>query len=162
VTATTAVVGGGGAPGVHLPSHAVSLPAATDPLLRAARVIGRLDHDRLLLDLRSIHPTDDENLRATVTKALTPPTPPPATPAPLTAAPAASALPGPATPAPATPAAAATAPPASPAPAAPASAIPPASASAPDALASATPDPAAPASATQAEPSGPDTSTEGR
>ncbi|MEV5574354.1 L-seryl-tRNA(Sec) selenium transferase [Spirillospora sp. NPDC052269] len=89
VTTTTAVVGGGGAPGVPLPSHAVSLPAATEPALRAARVIGRLDHDRLLLDLRSLHPDDDEELHATVLTALTPthpdtdpdaPTGPPAVP----------------------------------------------------------------------------------
>ncbi|MFC5187549.1 L-seryl-tRNA(Sec) selenium transferase [Actinomadura harenae] len=72
VTATTAVVGGGGAPGVRLPSHAVSLPAATEPALRAARVIGRLDHDRLLLDLRSLHPSDDEELHTTVLTTLTP------------------------------------------------------------------------------------------
>ncbi|WP_235834068.1 L-seryl-tRNA(Sec) selenium transferase [Actinomadura logoneensis] len=72
VTATTAVVGGGGAPGVRLPSFAVSLPAAAEPVLRAAGIIGRLDHDRLLLDLRSIHPADDETLRKTVTTALTP------------------------------------------------------------------------------------------
>ncbi|MFC4909375.1 L-seryl-tRNA(Sec) selenium transferase [Actinomadura gamaensis] len=80
VTATTAVVGGGGAPGVPLPSFAVSLPAATEPALRAARVIGRLDHDRLLLDLRSINPADDEILHITVRQALTP-APAPATPA---------------------------------------------------------------------------------
>lgn len=73
VTATTALVGGGGAPGVPLPSHAVSLPAAAEPALRAARVIGRLDHDRLLLDLRSLHPDDDETLRDTVTNALATP-----------------------------------------------------------------------------------------
>ncbi|MCP2341445.1 L-seryl-tRNA(Sec) selenium transferase [Actinomadura rupiterrae] len=87
VVATSAVVGGGGAPGVTLPSYAVSLPAACEPVLRAAGVIGRLDHDRLLLDLRSVHPDDDETLHATVHAALTAPAAPfgpPAVPGPAT------------------------------------------------------------------------------
>ncbi len=62
------VVGGGGAPGVTLPSAAVSLPAAYARALRASRpaVLGRLDRDRCLLDLRAISPADDERLLAAV------------------------------------------------------------------------------------------------
>jgi L-seryl-tRNA(Ser) seleniumtransferase len=67
--ATAAAVGGGGAPGVPLPSTAVSLPTALAVPLRAGpavrrgavpAVVGRIEDDRLLLDLRSVAPTDDE------------------------------------------------------------------------------------------------------
>ncbi|GAA2591641.1 L-seryl-tRNA(Sec) selenium transferase [Actinomadura fulvescens] len=61
---TTAAVGGGGAPGVDLPSAAISLPAAYEPPLRARRVIGRIDGGRLLLDLRSTGTADDGHLLA--------------------------------------------------------------------------------------------------
>ncbi|MBO2449934.1 L-seryl-tRNA(Sec) selenium transferase [Actinomadura barringtoniae] len=63
---TAAAVGGGGAPGVELPSAAVSLPAAYESPLRERRVIGRLDSGRLLLDLRSTDPADDATLRTAV------------------------------------------------------------------------------------------------
>jgi L-seryl-tRNA(Ser) seleniumtransferase len=63
---SAAAVGGGGAPGVELPSAAVSLPAAFEEPLRARRVIGRLDAGRLLLDLRSTDPADDATLRTAV------------------------------------------------------------------------------------------------
>jgi L-seryl-tRNA(Ser) seleniumtransferase len=68
VEATTAAVGGGGAPGVALPSTAVSLPAALAGPLRAGpavrsgtlpAVVGRIEDDRLLLDLRSVAAADD-------------------------------------------------------------------------------------------------------
>jgi L-seryl-tRNA(Ser) seleniumtransferase len=51
-----AAVGGGGAPGVELPSAAVSLPARYAPALRtgAPPVIGRVEHNRCLLDLRTV------------------------------------------------------------------------------------------------------------
>jgi L-seryl-tRNA(Ser) seleniumtransferase len=57
-------VGGGGAPGVTLPSAAVSLPAGFAAELRRTDppVIGRLDHDRCLLDLRAVPADDDADL----------------------------------------------------------------------------------------------------
>ncbi|GAA0369925.1 L-seryl-tRNA(Sec) selenium transferase [Actinoallomurus spadix] len=51
---STARVGGGGAPGVELPSAAVSLPASYAVPLRRAGVVGRLESGRLLLDLRTV------------------------------------------------------------------------------------------------------------
>ena len=68
VEATAAAVGGGGAPGVTLPSSAVSLPTAlavplrTGPAVRRGAlpaVVGRIEDDRLLLDLRAVAPADD-------------------------------------------------------------------------------------------------------
>jgi L-seryl-tRNA(Ser) seleniumtransferase len=49
-----AQVGGGGAPGVELPSAAVSLPEACAVPLRRAGIVGRVESGRLLLDLRGI------------------------------------------------------------------------------------------------------------
>jgi len=56
-----AVVGGGGAPGVELPSAAVSLPPEYAERLRAGQppVVGRVEHGRCLLDLRTVAPDDD-------------------------------------------------------------------------------------------------------
>ncbi len=58
-------VGGGGAPGVVLPSAAVALPERYAALLRAGdpAVLGRLDHGRCLLDLRAVAPQDDDTVR---------------------------------------------------------------------------------------------------
>ena len=67
-----AAVGGGGAPGVELPSTAVSLPESLSVPLRAGprgehpAVVGRLEAGRLLLDLRSVSPDDDETLIAAI------------------------------------------------------------------------------------------------
>ncbi|MDA8319842.1 MAG: L-seryl-tRNA(Sec) selenium transferase [Actinomycetota bacterium] len=70
-----AAVGGGGAPGVPLPSAAVSVPESlapalrTGPGVRAGRhpaVIGRLTEGRLLLDLYAIGPAEDEALAEAV------------------------------------------------------------------------------------------------
>jgi L-seryl-tRNA(Ser) seleniumtransferase len=63
-----AAVGGGGAPGVELPSAAVSLPEALAAPLRsgALPVVGRLEAGRLLLDLRSVLPEQDEPLVAAI------------------------------------------------------------------------------------------------
>jgi len=70
-----AAVGGGGAPGVDLPSAAVSLPAELAARLRAGEavrhdglpaVIGRIENGRLLLDLSAVPPADDEQLAAAV------------------------------------------------------------------------------------------------
>ncbi len=65
---TTARVGGGGAPGVVLPSAAVALPERYAAALRTAEpaVLGRLEHGRCLLDLRAIAPEDDAALAAAV------------------------------------------------------------------------------------------------
>ncbi|WP_349269868.1 L-seryl-tRNA(Sec) selenium transferase [Mycolicibacterium parafortuitum] len=59
-----AAVGGGGAPGVELPSAAVSLPENYAAALRvgAPAVVGRLEGGRCLLDLRTVAPEDDDAL----------------------------------------------------------------------------------------------------
>ncbi len=59
-----ATVGGGGAPGVELPSAAVSLPTRFAAPLRAVRpaVLGRVTEGRLMLDLRAVAAADDDVL----------------------------------------------------------------------------------------------------
>jgi L-seryl-tRNA(Ser) seleniumtransferase len=73
--ATQAAVGGGGAPGVRLPSAAVSLPEALADALRqgdpahhrgGAPVVGRVAVGRLLLDLYAVAPADDDRLAGAV------------------------------------------------------------------------------------------------
>lgn len=61
-------VGGGGAPGVSVPSAAVSLPPEYAERLRAATpaVLGRIERGRCLLDLRAIPPDADAALLAAV------------------------------------------------------------------------------------------------
>ncbi len=75
VVAAEGAVGGGGAPGVTLPGAAVALPQELaaplrggDPVRRGEvpAVVGRVEHGRLLLDLRSVDPDDDEVLVAAV------------------------------------------------------------------------------------------------
>jgi L-seryl-tRNA(Ser) seleniumtransferase len=75
VAVSEAAVGGGGAPGVTLPSAAVALPAELAPALRrgpgvrrgeSPAVAGRIAGGMLLLDLRSVDPADDERLVAAV------------------------------------------------------------------------------------------------
>jgi L-seryl-tRNA(Ser) seleniumtransferase len=68
-----ATVGGGGAPGVTLPSAAVALPERYAAALRqpppdggVLPVLGRLESGRCLLDLRAVPPADDERLYAAV------------------------------------------------------------------------------------------------
>jgi L-seryl-tRNA(Ser) seleniumtransferase len=63
-----AAVGGGGAPGVQLPSAAVSLPESYAAALRAGSppVVGRLEGGRCLLDRRGVAPDEDELLLAAV------------------------------------------------------------------------------------------------
>ena len=63
-----ATVGGGGAPGVTLPSAAVALPEPFAAALRAGEpaVLGRLDQGRCLLDLRALPPDADDTLAAAV------------------------------------------------------------------------------------------------
>src|SRR6202034_103990 len=71
VVASEAAVGGGGAPGITLPSAAVALPEDLAQPLRwgdAVRrgevpaVVGRVAQGQLLLDLRSVDPGDDDRL----------------------------------------------------------------------------------------------------
>ncbi len=66
--ACAATVGGGGAPGVELPSAAVSLPADYAARLRAARtpVLARTERGRCLLDLRTVDEGQDDALVAAV------------------------------------------------------------------------------------------------
>jgi L-seryl-tRNA(Ser) seleniumtransferase len=66
--ASTATVGGGGAPGVVLPSAAVALPERFAEPLRAGEpaVLGRLERGRCLLDLRALPQTADRDLVAAV------------------------------------------------------------------------------------------------
>ncbi|MEU7058029.1 L-seryl-tRNA(Sec) selenium transferase [Streptomyces sp. NPDC046197] len=68
---STATVGGGGAPGVDLPSAALSLPEAYAVLLRTGQVpvVGRLEAGRCLLDLRAVPADDDERLAEAVRSA---------------------------------------------------------------------------------------------
>ncbi|MEU0054648.1 L-seryl-tRNA(Sec) selenium transferase [Streptomyces sp. NPDC006309] len=65
---SAATVGGGGAPGVTLPSAALSLPAPYAAVLRTGRtpVVGRLEAGRCLLDLRAVPPQDDARLAEAV------------------------------------------------------------------------------------------------
>ncbi len=64
VVETTAAVGGGGAPGVELPSVAIALPVRYAAALRLGEpaVVGRIVRDRCLLDLRTVRPEQDARL----------------------------------------------------------------------------------------------------
>ncbi len=68
---STAAVGGGGAPGVDLPSAAVALPASLAGPLRLGEppVVGYVAHDRLFLDLITVPPAQDELLVHAVRRA---------------------------------------------------------------------------------------------
>ena len=79
VVPSDAAAGGGGGPGVSLPSAALSLPARLAVDLRSgaavrrgdvSAVIGRIERGRLLLDLRAVAPADDERLAAAVLAAM--------------------------------------------------------------------------------------------
>jgi L-seryl-tRNA(Ser) seleniumtransferase len=61
---TEAVVGGGGAPEVRLPSWSLSLPETYAESLREGTpaIVGRIEHRRLLLDLRCVPAADDPAL----------------------------------------------------------------------------------------------------
>jgi L-seryl-tRNA(Ser) seleniumtransferase len=65
---SVAVVGGGGAPELELPSWSVSLPAAYARPMRLGEpaVAGRVERGRLLLDLRCVPPERDAALLAAV------------------------------------------------------------------------------------------------
>jgi L-seryl-tRNA(Ser) seleniumtransferase len=64
VVPSDGAVGGGGAPGQVLRGWAVALPAAYAPRLRSGEpcVVGRVERDRCLLDLRCVLPADDAQL----------------------------------------------------------------------------------------------------
>lgn len=68
---SAATVGGGGAPGVTLPSAALSLPERYAAVLRTGPVpvVGRLEGGRCLLDLRAVPEEDDERLADAVRSA---------------------------------------------------------------------------------------------
>ncbi len=75
VVPAVAAVGGGGGPGVRLPSAALSLSQQLAPVLRSGEavrrgevpaVVGRMEEGRLLLDLRAVPPGADERLAAAV------------------------------------------------------------------------------------------------
>lgn len=68
VVASEAVPGAGSAPGTAIPSVAVSLPGDHLAALRAAAppIIGRTRDGATLLDLRTVHPSDDAHLAAAV------------------------------------------------------------------------------------------------
>ena len=72
VVASTGVVGGGGAPGVELPSAAVALPADLAGRLRTGDlpVVGRVEGGLLLLDLLGLDRADDDRLGSAVKAAL--------------------------------------------------------------------------------------------
>jgi L-seryl-tRNA(Ser) seleniumtransferase len=68
IVRTEAVVGGGGAPEVTLPSWSLSLPETYAMSLREGTpaIVGRVERGRLLLDLRCVPVADDEALTAAV------------------------------------------------------------------------------------------------
>jgi L-seryl-tRNA(Ser) seleniumtransferase len=77
VMETNGAVGGGGAPGLPLPSAAVSVPEDLGPRLRAGdgelpAVVGRTEGGRLLLDLRAVEPGHDDVLVRAVLAAAAP------------------------------------------------------------------------------------------
>ncbi|MEU6037262.1 L-seryl-tRNA(Sec) selenium transferase [Actinomadura sp. NPDC047616] len=65
---SSATVGGGGAPGVTLPSAAISLPERYAVALRlgSPAVMGRVENGRCLLDLRAVPEDEDAALTAAV------------------------------------------------------------------------------------------------
>ncbi|MEU4217479.1 L-seryl-tRNA(Sec) selenium transferase [Actinoplanes sp. NPDC026623] len=71
VVASVAVVGGGGAPELELPSWALALPQAYAAPLRTGHtpVVGRIERGRLLLDLRCVPADSDTAVAAAVTAA---------------------------------------------------------------------------------------------
>jgi L-seryl-tRNA(Ser) seleniumtransferase len=74
VVASTAVVGGGGAPGVELSSWALALPQRYAGVLRIGDppVLGRLERGRLLLDLRCVPSGLDESIAVAIRAAAAP------------------------------------------------------------------------------------------
>ncbi|MCW2506472.1 MAG: L-seryl-tRNA(Sec) selenium transferase, partial [Actinomycetia bacterium] len=73
VVPSASVVGGGGAPGVELPSWALGLDEDRAGPLRLGDppVVGRIERGRLLLDLRCVPPDLDDALAAAVIRVVT-------------------------------------------------------------------------------------------
>ncbi|WP_433060712.1 L-seryl-tRNA(Sec) selenium transferase [Dactylosporangium sp. CS-033363] len=71
VVDSVAVVGGGGAPDVELESAALALPAVLAQPLRTGEpsVFGRVERDRLLLDLRCVPEAEDKSVAAAILRA---------------------------------------------------------------------------------------------
>lgn len=65
-------VGGGGAPGLGLPGWAVALPAELAAPLRTGdpAIVGRVDRDRLLLDLRCVPAAADDQIATAIRAAV--------------------------------------------------------------------------------------------
>jgi L-seryl-tRNA(Ser) seleniumtransferase len=78
VVEVASTVGGGSLPGETLPSVGLAFDVRSpDRLLERLRVgepavIGRIEKDRLILDLRTVAPEDDEALAGAVRAALAP------------------------------------------------------------------------------------------
>lgn len=72
VVETDGRVGGGGAPGVPLPSWAVALPEACAPILRTGEpaVLARIEKGRCLIDVRCVSDSDLDRLADAVRAAL--------------------------------------------------------------------------------------------
>jgi L-seryl-tRNA(Ser) seleniumtransferase len=68
VVPSAGLVGGGGAPGLELPGYAVAVPRSFAAPLRTGdpAVVGRVEKDRLLLDLRCVPANLDDALRDAV------------------------------------------------------------------------------------------------
>src|SRR4051794_2799083 len=68
VVPSDGAVGGGGAPGVVLPGWAVALPVSYAERLRLGDpcIVGRVERDRCLLDLRCVPADDDDRIRDAV------------------------------------------------------------------------------------------------
>jgi L-seryl-tRNA(Ser) seleniumtransferase len=68
---TSAVAGGGSLPGYEIPSCGIALetphPDALAATLRASRIVARVEDGRLVCDLRTVDPADDERLAAALT-----------------------------------------------------------------------------------------------
>jgi L-seryl-tRNA(Ser) seleniumtransferase len=70
----TSAIGGGSAPGVELPTRLVAIAKdgltadALEARLRGAAppIVGRIEHDRLVLDLRTVMPDQDQQLIASI------------------------------------------------------------------------------------------------
>ncbi|MGI5239209.1 L-seryl-tRNA(Sec) selenium transferase [Dactylosporangium sp. CA-139066] len=75
VVDAVAVVGGGGAPEVELPSAALALPAELAGPLRLGDppVVGRVEQGRLLLDLRCVPEDEDKTVAAAIRRAASAP-----------------------------------------------------------------------------------------
>ena len=70
-----AVTGGGTLPGIEIPSAGIALDGDVTTALRGARpkpVIARVEEQHTLLDLRTVHPDDDELVGAAVVAAVSP------------------------------------------------------------------------------------------